>query len=739
MAVIQQTIAKMNKIEDLMILRDGFRNEALAQTAEVRLYELAKPLMEYLQHPAVKPSLDATIKNLHPDLQSEVRADPQLATILATFSKPSRERDRHLKPFLEKMNSRTLKEALGALLTDPSTNEVSRGFKFESRALIDSVLGFISHLSAYDKAQCLLYFMGERQFESLIKVTLLEGGNAKINEIRRLEKKAELLNRSSKTTIYDECDPPIKIPNRFPLPDALVRAQKIFGISIDTAEKLQGGLLDKGTLIDLLHESLFGKDGITLNNRISKQFFKAVGETLVSKSPQLASLSTEKQGQLAQFVSFAFERCPQDRLPNVILRVWEAFQSNEQDTPQVVASILQGLGPAFVKFGQKLYTLNLPDDYKVAFRTLSSQNQESDSSLFYHIVEALSRGKIFDEESSGRKIAEGSMAATYHATVKDSGKTSVAKVIHPFIPDEIEQDTKYIIELISYINEKKPFGNLTIPDNTGEMLRKQLSEQIDTKREIRMAGELAKALKSKKGVVNFEVPEVDKTNSVEGIIITQLMPGYELDNPEIERQGLNSQKIRNAVGLEVLRLLLIEQVYQSDVNLGNFGLLKEENGTKIITKDGAPTVVWYDAGAVQEITKKDQQLLLSIAKAAFKNPGDIPNLLTKMVKEGDENADKIEKVCANFASLITNNGDKSSLDKVETYFNQFFDLLAKEGLQVEEKWLEIGNTLSMAAPLLKGADQKDLENLVIEALKYHQMLSTNEKLGLTLRGLLTNN
>jgi hypothetical protein len=38
------------------------------------------------------------------------------------------------------------------------------------------------------------------------------------------------------------------------------------------------------------------------------------------------------------------------------------------------------------------------------------------------------------------------------------------------------------------------------------MLRKQLSEQIDTKRETEMSKELAKALKSKSGVVNFVVP-----------------------------------------------------------------------------------------------------------------------------------------------------------------------------------------------------------------------------------------
>jgi|GEM_PF-6294823 len=727
MAEIQKAVASSTDVEALIMLRDGLSNTALAQTMEVRLFELVNADPSNLfSSPIISKFRATAAKDLPRILHDEVNRDEELAAILAAFSKPSRERDRHLRPLLERANSISQKEAVASLLTDPVATQISSDLKFESRASADSVFEFLSCLSAYDKAQILLYFMGQREFTSPIKLALADDRSA-LNEISKLETDLPLLDSSLPAPTVDDTEK--LIPKSFSLPDALVRAQKIFGISIDTAEQLQGGLLDKRTLIDLLHESLFGKDGVTINKEISNQFFKAVGETLVSKSPQLTSLTSEARENLALFVSFTFENCPQARLPNLILRVWEAFKSESNETPQVVASILQGLGPAFVKFGQKLATLDLPDDYKAAFRALSSQNQESDSSLFYHITEALSRGKIFDEESSGRKIAEGSMAATYLATMKDSGQTCVSKIIHPFIEEEIEQDIRFITKLINYINEKKPFGSLTIPDNTGEMLRKQLSEQIDTKRETEMSKELAKALKSKSGVVNFVVPQVDETYSPRGMIITQLMPGYELDKPEIDQQGLNSQKIRNAVGLEVLRLLLVEKVYQSDVNLGNFGVLKEENGSKINTDNGVPTVVWYDAGAVQKISIEDQKLLLSIVKAALKKPGEIPELLSKMVKNGDTNAEKIKNVCASFADSISST-NSPSLDKIETYFNQFFDLLAKEGLQVEEKWLEIGNTLSMAAPLLKGVEQEEVKSLVIEALNHHKMLSATERIGL---------
>jgi predicted unusual protein kinase regulating ubiquinone biosynthesis (AarF/ABC1/UbiB family) len=714
MGSLSEVIQGEESIDTLVLLRDSLHSQELAQVAEVRLFELfEKDPTEFLSHPTIATSLPDVLKPLPDVLRRVVGSDDQLRGVLVCFAYASRERDRHLVRLRDSANNREEKEALGALLSDPNLASTQGVVLFQKRQDADTVFASMAALGPYDKTQALLYFMGRRSFFSPID--------------------AWLGNRNAAEWIGD-CDTPL-IPERksatFDMPDVLIRAQKAFGIAIATAENLKAGILNERTLTDLLRESLYGRNGVASEPEMLQTFFTLAGRTLIQQNPQLAALQNEQKKRLASFLGFAFANCPESRLPSVILKVWEATKSDSKDAPTLVATILSKLGPAFVKFGQRLAQLDIDAEYKRAFRKLCSENAQVDTSFVYHNLSVSCPPGIFDESHTGRKIAEGSMAATFEGTLKDSGKRVCIKMIHPSIQGDIDEDIKYISKLVEYMNREQSFPGLTIPANTPQIIRQQLTDQANTQLEMQRTEHLRHALQSRQaGAVTFVVPEVLREVSGEGVIVYELMPSYELDKEEISQQGFVASAISHEVGLEILRLLVEERHYQSDVNLGNFGVVKDpESGSIVYAKNRCPMVVWYDAGAVEEIHPDDQKLLLQIILAAARNPAEIPDLVSKLVHAEGALAEEVHVICRNFGEKLGGTR-KLELTKLQEQLQEFIDALSEVGLGVQDKWVVIANTLSMAAPLLSGVDEKRLTNLLTKAMQKHGLITKGELLTL---------
>lgn len=715
MGSLSEAMQSETSVDTLVLLRDSLHSQELAQVAEVRLFELfEKNPEEFLGHPRIVASLTDVLKPLPDVLQRLVGSDERLLGVLVCFAYASRERDLHLVPFRDGANNREEKEALGALFSDPNLASTQGVVLFQRRQDADTVFASMAAVEPYDKAQALLYFMGRRGFFSPIGNSFESG-------------------RFSNSWVGDRNTPliPRKSAPGVRIPDALIRAQKAFGIRIDTAENLKAGLLNERTLTELLRETLYGRNGVASEPDLLRKFFTLAGRTLIQQNPQLAALETEQKKKLAEFLGFAFATCPENRLPSVILKVWEASKGDNKDAPALVATIFSKLGSTFVKFGQRLAQLDIDAQYKHAFRKLCSENAKVDTSFVYHNLSITSPPGTFDELRTGRKIAEGSMAATFEGTLRDSEKRVCIKMIHPSIRGHIDQDVDYIRKIVEYMNREQTFAGLTIPANTPEIVRQQLTEQVDTRLEIDRTEHLRNALQDPKSAsVTFVVPEVLHDVSGEGVIVYEFLPSYELDKEQIRSQGFDAQAISHEVGLEILRMLVEEKHYQSDVNLGNFGVLKDpESGAIVCTKNHRPTVVWYDAGAVQEIAPEDQKLLLRIVYAAARNPAEIPGLVSTLVHAEGASAKQVHTICQEFGERLKGSG-KLELTRLQEQLQEFIDALAEAGFTVQDKWLVIANTLSMAAPLLRGVDEGRLTDLFTKAMQKHKLISTGELLAM---------
>lgn len=727
MGSISEALQRQESIEALLLLRDSLHCEELAQVAEVRLFELfERDSTGVLRHSAIAESLPAALKSLPDNLQRLAASDERLLGVIMCFANPSRERDRHLMAFRDGANNREEKEALGALFSDPNLASTQGTVVFQKRQDADTVFATMGALGPYDKAQALLYFMGYRNFFSPLKRCLIRDERESIGDRKTPLEWNSLFVEKFEGHLFRSVE----------MPDALIRAQKAFGIAISTVENLRAGLLNERTLTDVLRETLYGRNGIASELEILSKFFDLAGVILIKRNPQLEALDVAQKRKLASFLSFAFQTCPESRLPSVILKVWEASRRDSEDPPALVAAILSKLGPAFVKFGQRLSQLDIDAEYKRAFRKLCSENAQVDTSFVYHNLSITCPSNIFDESRTGRKIAEGSMAATFEGTLKDSGKTVCIKMIHPAIRGDIDQDIDYITELVGYMNRRQVFPGLTIPANTPEIIRQQLVDQIDTDLEINRTEHLRNALRSPElGSVRFVVPEVLDEVSGKGVIVFEFMPSYELDKEEIREQGFDDRAISNEVGLELLRMLVEEEHYQSDVNLGNFGVLKNpESGAIVCDQQGRPTVVWYDAGAVETIDSRDQKLLLQIVLAAVKKPMEIPDIVSQLVQAEGSSADSVRQICTEFGAKLGESG-KLELTQLQEQLQEFIEALSEAGFAVEDRWLVIANTLTMAAPLLSGIDEKRLTDVFTKGMQKHGLISKGELFAMRLSSI----
>jgi len=111
------------------------------------------------------------------------------------------------------------------------------------------------------------------------------------------------------------------------------------------------------------------------------------------------------------------------------------------------------------------------------------------------------------------------------------------------------------------------------------------------------------------------------------------------------------------------------------------------------------------------------------------DPSSLPKQLSKLVKNAEEGGPTLARICEELKEEWTGRGSFAP-SVIKERFERFFDKVSEAGLEIEERWLIVANTISMAAPLLEGVPSDRLRELVVDALKHHKMLSITERAAL---------
>ncbi|MDO8582206.1 MAG: AarF/UbiB family protein, partial [bacterium] len=694
----ERFIATNEDVPLLFTLSQGFTNAFLRVACAQQLWQL------YEKDPnrffSAVPSNDQkrvrdALHGMHPAIAGE-----RLRAIILCYPDPSYLRDDLLRPLIDAAPSEATTLNLASFLAEPPPGVIRR----RTSTMVttsESILDAAREMKPIDKKEIILYLLGHRTFYSAIDAQFQgtrTGHEDAYREVLLLEG-AKAFERESgeriKTSLY--------IVKK---PDALALLGKYSGAPLDLLVQQERLTTTRREEADLLYFVLLGPHGV-LRESGKERFLRRAAGTIVRKGEFAKELSKEEKKSIVDLLAFALAHCPEEKIPNLFLNLWYISREAKKSLPDLTASLFREYGPVFIKAGQYLatQTATLPPEWTTAFRALSDKNRAIDKTLLYE-YEYREYGEDSPFALVGKKVGEGSMAAVYEGKLLN-GKRIAAKVVHPFIEREIQQDTEFLDAIVHFVNEhSKNYGGVRLPQNLAEVTRRHMVEEIDTKRETAQAKELASVLSPQIDDVYFSAPPVHDKESRGRFLVTDYGEGVAMDNDTaLQAQGIDAKQVRQSVALEVLRQIIAVGVYQADTNLGNFSVAKRS--------DGKALVHWFDAGHVGRLAKEDRVLLKDLIRgmlfgADAKVIADIFTAMTEVPEgiSGNDVSTWVSEWCSKQLVGFRDMGDMQRL------FTELLDFYAEKKLVLKEQWVVLLRTIGLLQPMLRDTDPARLQQFL---------------------------
>lgn len=168
-------------------------------------------------------------------------------------------------------------------------------------------------------------------------------------------------------------------------------------------------------------------------------------------------------------------------------------------TPQAATTLLEDLGPTFVKLGQIASTHPdvLPEEYCDAFGKLRAHVAPLDADAVKEVVER-ELGKPIDElfsEFDDRAVGSASIAQAHRAVLRDGGDVVAVKVQRPHVVETVAEDLAIMERIVDLYNLMAPEDSkLSIAELVDELARTSRDEldfRIEARNLKRSAGDKA--------------------------------------------------------------------------------------------------------------------------------------------------------------------------------------------------------------------------------------------------------
>lgn len=725
---IQAKIEEEDDVEILAHLSRSFYHPILQLASSQRLMEITPDDVTGVKLPEY---IEDDLEIAFAEFPSSVRDNKKLRKILTCFPGPSPLRDEYVEEFVDDSESADDMLAYASLLSNPPP-AIARPRKEKYVATTESALDAMERLDTLEKEEIMLYLIGHREFYSGIDAKFSGTTVAQANEInakRRLvlyHGKGVLKNlpsaenlptdfRFSPDALYhfylkliqgvhdDEVEYASAHGDISPAdqdfvddgkyltttPDAIILASKQSGMPIDLLFHQQRTTTTREEQIDLLETIFTGKRGI-FKGEYSDEFVSAASRTLVYKGQFAEEYDSERKQSIADFLEIALRTCPSHKLPDMFLNMWY-MNDDDQSLPDIFASLMQKYSPVTIKAGQYLstQTTSLPEEWTQAFRNLCDQNASADKTIFQDVVSREYPG-VF--KRIGRKIGEGSIAAVYEAELI-TGKRVAIKAIHPYIEQEIEDDIEFLDEMVHFVNTHQEVYGVVLPENLADVTREQLRREISTDVEAENNRTLSSILAEQTNGVGFSVPQPVKGMTRKGLLVLDYVDGISLDSTEhLLSAGFDPVQLRKAVGLELLRQIGIEGVYQADANQGNFRALYQE---------GKPHVSWIDTGHLGYLSVQDRTHLQSLMDEEQRS-----TTLSSMLNATPEQQRTAVPIIEDW---LASQPDPDALTGLEKTFHSYLDLCFSQGWVLNEQWVTLMRSTGLMKPFLEELDADEIQ------------------------------
>jgi ubiquinone biosynthesis protein len=272
-------------------------------------------------------------------------------------------------------------------------------------------------------------------------------------------------------------------------------------------------------------------------------------------------------------------------------------------TPDKLKSILEDLGPTYVKLGQlmSMRTDILPKEYCAALALLRTDVKPLSYEEVIRVVESeysVAPGEIFQEIS--RDFIGAASIAQVHKAVLKNGQTVVLKVQRPGIYQTMERDIQLLKKTIS-LAKKLNFniGSIDFRDFVDEMWA-AAQQEMDFLAE---ANYIIEFTELNAGIKYVAFPKVERELTTPRVLVMEYIDGVPIDNLEkLKELGYDINEISMKLAENYVKQVVEDGLFHADPHPGN-----------IFIRDGK--IVWIDLGMVGRINNRDRALLRKIILA----------------------------------------------------------------------------------------------------------------------------
>ncbi len=278
------------------------------------------------------------------------------------------------------------------------------------------------------------------------------------------------------------------------------------------------------------------------------------------------------------------------------------FKREKLTRGEALRSILEDLGPIFVKFGQLLSTRRdlIPDDIADELEKLQDQvppfsnekaRQIIEKSLGAPVTELF---KSFDEAP----LASASIAQVHAATLQN-GKAVIIKVRRPGIEKTIRRDIALMQTLAKLIEHCWSQGKRLRPREVVNEFEHTILTELDFMTEAANASQLRRNFLFSE---NMYVPEIHWPYCRDSVLVMERIHGVPVANvEELKRQNVDMKKLAEH-GVEIFFTQVFrDSFFHADMHPGNLF---------ISTKDPKnPVYIAVDFGIMGSLSDTDQRYL----------------------------------------------------------------------------------------------------------------------------------
>jgi ubiquinone biosynthesis protein len=268
-------------------------------------------------------------------------------------------------------------------------------------------------------------------------------------------------------------------------------------------------------------------------------------------------------------------------------------------SPSKLRSILEELGPTYVKLGQIMSMRSdmLPQKYCDELAKLRTDVKPMSYAEVRRIVDEECGHSAF-ESISEISVGSASIAQVHRAVLKD-GRRVVVKVQRPGIQEMMAKDIVLMKRAAGILEAVSGTGNLIDFKAMVEELRIVSQQEMDFLLEAQNCREFER---NNQDIVYVTCPQIEEGLTTSKVLVMECMEGVQIDN--IDTLGENGYDVHE-VGLKLaenyMKQVLDDGFFHADPHPGNIWV----NGGKLI---------WLDMGMMGRLTSRDREVFKTAVK-----------------------------------------------------------------------------------------------------------------------------